>query len=181
MSPTSAGVDVQVFGDASEVEEMLEALDTRLDEASIAAFLGAHIDPYLRRRAKDRFRGEGDDVVGAWLPLASATEAIRESQGFPGAHPINRRTGELEEYITSGQMNPGIPVPGVGATLEFPGTPPTGELKTKVETAQRGKPASGGSRATPPRPVLGINARDLTYTVSSLTFYLTGTKGGIPL
>lgn len=176
----NAVVSVQAWADSREVEVMLAGMDTRLSETALAGFLGAHIDPYLRKRAKERFRSEGDDVTGAWVPLASATVNIREGLGFPGAHPINKRTGELENYITAGSFNSGIPLSGVGAMLEFPGRPATGELKKKVETAQGGKKASAGQRATPARPVLGVNERDLAYTVASLTFFLTGTKGRMP-
>ena len=170
-------VNVQMFGESEAVETMLAMMDSRLSPEAIAGFLGANIDPYLRRRAGERFANEGDDVVGTWLPLSSGTVAIREGLGFSGAHPINKRTGELEDYITGGGANPGIPVAGLGATLKFPGRTATGELKSKVETAQRGKPATGGMRATPPRPVLGMNARDLSFTVMSLTFFLSTGRG----
>lgn len=170
-------VSVQMWGESEAVEAMLANMDSRLEPTALAAFLGAHIDPYLRRRAKERFQNEGDEMVGSWLPLASATVTIREASGFPGEHPINVRTGELEDYITGGAANPALPIPGVGAALDFPGRPATGELKRKVETAQQGKPASAGMRATPPRPVLAVGMEDLAFTVSSLTFFLSTGRG----
>lgn len=145
---------------------MLDHLETKLNPVGMATFLGQVIDPYLHSRAEGRFLSEGDDAVGKWVPLSHATQAIRAQQGYGSAHPINHRTGELEDYITG---TPGAAHPhALGATLTFPGNPPKGELKTKVETAQRGKT----SPQTPPRPVLAVNEKDLAFTLGALAAYI---------
>lgn len=139
-----------------------------LEPPAIAGFLGTRVDPWLRSRARDRFHDEGDDVVGKWVPLAAATRKIRASQGYGPDHPINRRTGELEEYI-AGSVNR-ISVTAVGATMYFPGSPPSGRLRSKVQTAQAGS----DKPRTPARPVLGVNERDLGYVMTSLELYIRG-------
>lgn len=164
--PVNGTALVQIIGDDEGVQKMLSHLDTCLNPVAIAGFLGATVDPYLRSRIRDRFQDEGDDVVGKWLPLASATVEIRSSQGYGGAHPINRRTGRLEEYI-AGSPNQ-ITIHSLGATLTLPGNRPSGELKKKVETAQKGRE----NPRTPPRPVLGMNEKDLAFTLTALAIYI---------
>ena len=156
----------------SNVEEMLLRLDTALDPRAVAGFLTGSIDPYLRSRAAARFQGEGDDVVGEWAPLAPATEAIREQAGYGASHPINVRTGELEDYIVNSPNRIDI-TPG-GADLVLPGTAPSGELAKKVRTAQQGNETGP---ITPARPVLGMNERDLAFIMFALMEYIeTGVK-----
>lgn len=146
-------------------EQVLAAvgrLEALVSSDGLALFLGTTVGPYLQQRAKQRFQNEGDDVVGAWLPLNPTTVTIREATGFTGEHPINRRTGELEEWVTQGDFFP-YPI-GAGATMVYPGKDASGTLKAKVETAQKGK----ASPATPPRPVLGVNETDLLFITAAL-------------
>lgn len=170
------GIAIKVSGNATGVQGMLEVLDTALNPVAIAGFLGAVVSPHLQRRAIARFRSEGDSAVGGgWVPLAQATQEIRESQGFGAAHPINRRTGELERFIT---QNPGHPVPNVlGATLTFPGADPAGELENKVKVAQVGG-TQPGMNPTPPRPVLGIDEQDLVFVLTALATHIKSAGGG---
>lgn len=165
-------VDLHYQVDDKSVETLFADLYAVLAPPAIGAFLGSTIDPYLRQRAQERFQSEGDDVVGAWLPLTSATQKIRASQGYGSAHPINHRTGKLEAYITESPNQ--ISVHSLGATLTLPGNRPTGEMKRKVETAQVGKVYPN----TPARPVLGMNERDLAFTMSALELYIR--RGGMP-
>ncbi len=153
-------VGIQIVVDDRSVEATLNRLDTVLSPVGIAGMLSGPVDEYLQHRAKERFRTEGDDVVGKWAPLSPATEAIRAQQGFGAAHPINRRRGELERYITEtpGQVTP---IPGVGAILDAPGAAATGTLKKKLRGAQKGEGTA------PPRPVLGLNATD-TVAITAL-------------
>lgn len=157
-----------LVGNDRGVQAMLTRMDTLLSPPAIAGFLGAKVDPYLRGRARSRFRAEGDDVTGAWVPLASATREIRAQMGYGAEHPINRRTGQLEEYI-AGSPNQ-INIHALGATLTLPGQPPVGEIKSKVETAQKGK----SYPRTPARPVLGMNEKDLAYVLTALAFHVKG-------
>jgi len=168
------GMQVQVVGNDEGVEQMLHVLDTALNPVAIGAFLGGVVGPFLEGRARSRFANEGDDAVGKWAPLQQTTVDIRESQGYGGAHPINHRTGELEEFITgSGNYTTVHPW---GATLQFPGASPIGEMEEKVRTAQMGKSAQykGGSD-TVPRPVLGLSETDLVYVMSALALHIKGT------
>jgi len=152
---------VTVGGD---VEARLNALDTAVSPMALMRFLGFQVDPYIRSRAGARFNSEGDDVSGEWAPLSSATVRIRESLGFPGEHPINRRTGELEDFIT--QHRSLVVAIGGGASLVAPGSQPTGELRDKLERAQQ-----GDDRA-PARPVLGMNEQDLAAVLTLLATHV---------
>ena len=161
-------VDVDIAVEKKSVDFLLFKLDTALNPVAIAGFLGAEIDPYIRDRARDRFKSEGDDVSGKWAPLQQSTQNIREQMGYGAAGPINRRTGALEEYITGAPNR--LTIHGLGATLQMPGPQPTGELKSKVQTAQQGR----NQPRTVPRPVIGLNERDLTFVLTALAFHLAG-------
>ena len=159
-------IDIQIYGDTAGVQAMLQNLELKLAPPNIAAFLHVEVDPYLAMRAANRFSNEGDDVTGPWAPLQPATQAIRSSQGFGASHPINVRTGELERYIVNSggdtSVNP------AGATLTFPGSPASGELADKVQTAQSGR----GVPPTVPRPVLGLNQNDLLAVLTATALYI---------
>jgi hypothetical protein len=170
-------MDVAIIGDSAGVQKMLKRLDTALNPVAVAGFLGAVVDPYLRKRAKDRFANEGDDAVGGgWLPLAEATQQIRSSQGYGATGPINKRTGELEAYIVGAPSD--LQVHAAGATLQMKPNKPTGELAKKVKTAQMGKKAEAGQRATPPRPVAAIGPQDLTFILTALAGSIKGSRFG---
>lgn len=150
---------------------MLAHLDSSLSPVGLGAFLFGSVGPWVKRRAADRFANEGDDVSGKWLPLQQSTIEIREKAGFPGRNPINKRTGELEAYITQGQI--GVTAgPGVGV-LRYPDNAPrTRAIREKVKTAQKGR----AMPATRPRPILGLNERDLAQVIEMLAFHVQGWK-----
>lgn len=160
---------LRVTGD---VERKLAMLDTALSPVGLAAWLGVTVTPYLRQRIAARFAAEGDDVSGGWLPLAEATREIRSAAGFGAAGPINRRTGELENYLTS---TPDLlTIDGLGATLTYPGRGASGELADKMRTAQEGGAYKGGVKGSnaPARPVLGMNERDTIFALEALAVYI---------
>lgn len=162
-------IQMYLVGDDRGVARMLMKLDTALSPPAVAAFLGSRVEPYLQSRAKDRFANEGDDVVGAWTPLSDATQEIRAQMGIGPAGPINKRTGELEDFITNGPV--GISIHPMGATLTMPSSIPngmTGELKDKFTTAQSGRE----DPRTVARPVLGMNERDLANILTQMAFYV---------
>lgn len=163
-----SGIGIQIVGTDKGVRMMLDRLDTRLNPVAVAGFLGAEVAPYLKHRAKTRFAQEGDDVTGGWAPLKEATQTIRASQGYGAAHPINKRTGELERYIT-GDANEKIHP--WGASLTLPGSAPAGDLVDKLRTAQ-----AGDTRAVP-RPVLGMNWQDMGAVLFLLADYVEGKSG----
>ena len=162
------GVNVLIIGDDVAVSAMLTRMDTALNPIAIGEFLGITVDPYIRKRAKSRFASEGDDVTGAWAPLADTTQDFRKNQGFGPDHPINIRTGELENYITG--TPGGVVANASGALLTSPGNPPSVEmgLETKVKTAQGGKTYP----STPARPVMGVNEQDLSTVLTALTEFV---------
>lgn len=159
-------VTVLLEGDDRQVMRMLSRIGATISPPSLGTWLGTQVDPWVRRRARERFQKEGDDVTGPWAPLKAATQHIRQQQGYGSSHPINKRTGQLEQYITGGPNR--ITIFASGATLTLPGRPPRGELKTKVETAQGGKPFP----STVPRPVMGLNERDLLAVLTDLSLFI---------
>lgn len=160
--------------------QLLSKLEMRLSSPSIAGFLGQVVDPYIRRRARDRFAEEGDDVSGPWEPLSETTQRIRESMGYGPTGPINVRTTQMERYVT--QSPERLVAHSLGATLYSPGGNPTGELRSKLARAQgskrkvQGRPGrrGGGMGFTPPRPVIGVNERDLIWTMGALKAFVEG-------
>jgi hypothetical protein len=163
------GISIQVIGDDRGVQRALHALDTALNPVALAVFLGAAVEPWVKKRADTRFAQEGDDVSGPWKPLEQVTQNIRASQGFGAAHPINVRTGELERYITESQGFSNANA--LGATLTYPNSAPVGELHNKVKVAQAGG-RQAGHRDTPARPVLGLGPQDLSFVLLALTAHV---------
>ena len=151
---------------------MLKAVSYRLTPFGMAAFLGKTMGPYIQSRARDRFMSEGDDVSGPWAPLREVTQNIRaESTDISvGAdHPINKRTGELEEYVTGSGYK--FWPTAMGGTLRFPGSASGKQsVREKMKTAQKGR----ARPKTVPRPVLGFNETDLMFFQAALSFYVTG-------
>jgi len=154
----------------ADVVRLLTRLEVTLGPVGLTAFAKTVMTPYMRERARARFANEGDDAVGQWMPLQEATWNFREEQGFPPDHPINKRTGRLEAYITGGGV--GVTPTPDGALLTFPDQPPTGETARKLETAQYGK----NDPYTPSRPVLGISEVDVAFAVTALADFIE--RGG---
>ena len=146
---------------------MLERLEVAVAGPSLAMFLDQRVEPWLRERAERRFAGEGDDVVGAWAPLKAYTQAVRQAAGYGPEHPINKRTGELERYITQGNNKQTFS--NLEASLTMPGAAGTTKVQDKLKTAQGGKALP----RTVARPVLGMNHIDMIEVLSTLGGYLT--------
>ena len=165
-------IDVSVY--SKEVDMMLAAISYRLTPFGMAAFLGKTMGPYIQSRARDRFMQEGDDVSGPWVPLREVTQRIREEStdiSVGPDHPINKRTGELEEYVT-GSAYKFWPTT-MGGTLRYPGAASGKQsIREKMKTAQKGRV----SPKTVPRPVLGFNEQDLMFFQAALSFYITGSQ-----
>lgn len=168
MPPRSSGsVQIVVDVDSENVEQMLARTTLALSTVGMFTFLSGVVGPWLKERAEDRFAAEGDDVSGKWLPLEAYTEQVRAAGGFGAAHPINRRTGEMENYITQGGWDV---VSAAGfSQLTFPGNVPNSREATKVATAQIG----ASYPSTPARPVLGVNEVDLAFVLAALAAHVT--------
>lgn len=162
-------IDIDIVGGKRDVQDMLEHLDSALSPLGMQIFLNGRIGPFLRKRAADRFKNEGDDAVGRWRQLSTVTNEWREFYGFPPAHPINRRTGALEAYIT-GAASDVKSGPG-WSMLTYPDTPPGSKWTAeKLRTAQRGKEYPN----TTSRPVLGMGEVDLSFTLTQLALHIQG-------
>lgn len=158
---------IDIESDTSDLLGVIAELKLRLGPGGLQDFLAFHVEPWLRMRTENRFAQEGDEVVGTWQPLERATEAIRASQGFPPAHPINHRTGRMEYFLVN---TPGdVKATGLGAQVTYPRPGANGQMD-KIATAQMGK----GFPKTPPRPVLGVNENDATYITSNLVAWILG-------
>lgn len=172
MARPTGFIDFEIVGNRQGVQFMLDRIDSALSPVGLAAFLHGSVAPWLEERAEQRFAKQGDDASGRWAPLKPITVEIREEEGY-GPGPINQRTHELRDYIL-GVGSDVTAGPGL-ASLTFPGKPAnTQRLKTKVETAQKGK----ARPATVKRPVLAVNERDLGQVLTSLAFFIrTGRPG----
>lgn len=146
------------------VEQKLASLMFALQSNNLLAFLTTQVEPFLIERASRRFATEGDDVTGVWAPLKPATQAIRASENYGAAHPINVRTGELARFITGSPFKK--EVDSTGASLTFPERQPSGKLGKKFKGAQQGE-----GRA-PARPVIGLGATDLGFVMGELETYI---------
>jgi hypothetical protein len=158
-----------------DVERMLDRLNMAVSPVALAGFMQATVGPYLQQRAKARFRSEGDDASGKWAELSTTTHSFRINAGYAPDHPINRRTGRLENYITETQVGVQATASG-GAQVTFPKNPPRGATAEKLRTAQHGR----HHPRTVPRPVLAINETDMGFMITALHQYIQNAgKGGI--
>lgn len=147
----------------------LAVLDQKISPSGLEAFLMSQADPWIRLRTHQRFENEGDDATGKWAPLKSATINIRQGLGYGGAHPINVRTGTMEEFLTTHRSV--VWEESDGATLQYPGTVPGGELGEKIKRAQ------AGDARTKARPVIGMSPTDTAAIMTRLERYiLAGTS-----
>lgn len=163
----SNNVSLTITSDSRDVQAMLDRVSDALDTVGMYTFLNAEVGPWLRERAQNRFANEGDDVVGIWAPLEAYTVSVRDSGGYGGEHPINKRSGELESYIVDGGWD--VTASTALSILTFPGTLPNPSQAVKVVTAQTGATYP----RTPPRPVLGMNEADLGFVLAALATHVT--------
>lgn len=160
-------VSIGMTMNAAHARAMLAAMHMRMQPPAMLAFMHAGISPYVRGRIGRRFNSEGDDVTGRWHPLAAETQIIRQRHGYPGAHPINVRTGQMRQHLVA---SPGNAVSAGGISqFTYPGTAPGGDLMNKLMTAQAGRQ----SPATLPRPVLGFNMNDTVALTALVAGYVT--------
>lgn len=162
----SASFEVTFTIEKGGIAQDLMTMQDRTSDEGLRRFLEDGVDPFLQDRMDHRFLSEGDDAVGQWLPLAPSTEAVRLAAGFGGAHPINRRTDEMYNFLT-GQGGDTSASSG-GATLVYPGKSVDALNAEKIATAQQGK----GYPSTPARPVLGLSHTDENQIIEDLTDYI---------
>lgn len=178
----SALTNVYFSVDKKTADLISAKLFNLLSAPMLSVFLKTTVDPYLRQRVQDRFRQEGDDASGPWVPLADSTHFWREEQGFPPEHPINIRTGQMFNWATSAGSTRMI---GPSSSLlTFPGRKPSGaKMERKVMTAQRGikgqrrgamAGSSGGTggKIIPARPILAVDESDMLWVMSALSMQI---------
>lgn len=164
----SVPFSLEVTIDTVDLEATLVRMETSLSPIGLSIFLIGGVLPWVKERAQARFTDEGDDVSGKWAPLETSTQEFRTNGpwGVGASSPINKRSGDLEDYIT--KSNATLATGADSAYMVYPDRAPTGALDEKVRTAQSGK----DKPKTPPRPVLGLNETDLAYTMQILQFYV---------
>jgi hypothetical protein len=140
------------------MDALFARMDRTIEGPSLAVFLQTQGQEYFHNDIEDRFNEEGDPKVGFWAPLKDATVSIRENMGFGGESPINRRTDEMFDALMGDYP---IEVGPAYAKMSVPG-PVSGDVATKIETAQVGAPFNpvGWFGPTPPRPVLAVSEMD---------------------
>ena len=129
-------VDIEIMGDARQVDNMLRSLYTAFEDENIGFdYLQDYADPILRQSTEARFASEGDATTGPWAALSEATVSIRQSLGYEGAHPINVRTGAMKRHLVDDP--PRISVHTIGATMWSPGD--NGDAKMPIRKTTRKK------------------------------------------
>lgn len=161
----SSNFSVRVKVDSVEARRALERGEEAVSSTFFIAFLRTKVVNYLKMRVESRFRAEGDDASGKWLPLQASTVKIRQSEGFPGAHPINVRTGDMQRVTHD--SNGEIFDEGYSSTLVWPGEIDSGAIADKYRVAQAGG-RQEGRRDTPPRPIVALGERDVRDILSML-------------
>lgn len=157
-------IDITV--DAAQTQRIFTGLARNLLNQNIEDWLRDEIDPYIRGRIERRFANQGDDVVGAWLPLAPATERIRAAKGFPPSYPINERTHYMRDWLVGYEGD--VTATAVDVTLTHPAQAAAPLTQQKIATAQGGK----SYPQTPPRPVIGVNRVDNDFIHNALIQHL---------
>jgi hypothetical protein len=129
--------------------------------------LGIH--EYMQQRAGQLFKSEGaSGSEGRWAALRPNTQRIRVSlklPGISGPHPINRRTGDLQDLMT--KEAPEIITTPESLTLQYPGT----TAQSKGKRPKKLKQAQGG-RGTA-RPVLQAGPTELAAIVGMADRFFT--------
>lgn len=141
---------------------MLDGLDESLSSEALFVFLAVQATQILQEDAKKRFDTEGASDGEAWQSLAKSTIKIRKELGYPPV-PINVRSGDLREYVTTSQGDP-VPLAEGLVSLQWPDRlpPRSSDLFHSYDTAQHGKSAEfDGDQLiqgdTPPRPVVQVS------------------------
>lgn len=158
--------ELEINVDHHDLDLVMERVQMALADEQISAFMEEIVIPYEHHRIEDRFAHEGDELTGPWAQLRDATIAIREAKGY-SAGPINQRSGEMLQFLTS---NSELRESGGGiVTATIPGTDIAGEMLDKIMTAQLGRKTP----STKPRPVLAIGPKDIAAIVTGFRTWIT--------
>ncbi len=123
----------------------------------------------LRNDAANQFTAEGGVFrTGHWAPLRPATVKDRQRKGYPGAHPILQRRGDLLQSLTQQGAT--------GHTEEITATSLT--FGTRYPTAAFHQ---FGTRKMAARQILGISWQRQSGIVQRLNEYIQQTIRGAGL
>lgn len=178
-------MNVEISVETSDVERLLTSAELALSPIGMKRFVDTWAADYFRERAKRSFDTESDPATGVWKPLGQAANNLREYDGFPPAHPINVRTGELRSWLVNSRGTSLV----LGSTVEywFPELiAPSGPAEAKLHTAQLGRPTGYNwlfpGHATPARPVTSITGGDVGAVLLGMVDHLYDTiRTGVPI
>lgn len=147
-------------GDFQRLTKRLNKLDAELQGPRVADFLRKEAQPWVRTRAYERFRTQGDAAVGGpWQQLLQSTISWRrfyikrDGLRIQEHKPINVRTGKLRAYVAR-SFDVAVTGP-YKAELTQPSKRNTQAYNfTKLRKAQR------GDFRTVARPVIALDERD---------------------
>lgn len=149
-------IGIQILGHPGTAIPMLERLESRMSDISLAGFLRTAIAQTLQRQSSAKFSLESGHT-GKWQSLKQSTQRIRRQQGYGASSPINVRTGALKSFVTSAGGN--IRHEGISIAMEWPDgvSMNSSRLMYAYHTAQAGSKRWG----TPARPVVGLTTDDI--------------------
>ena len=130
--------------DAESVEQLMIRTALWLDDSRLGPLTRELFGDIMSEAVQQRFATESNRGE-AWEPLTAATIARRLARGFPGAHPINVRTGQMRSFLIHSTPRPQAASDGVEYIWpESSG----GELYMKMLRS------TGADSRTPARPVI---------------------------
>lgn len=162
-------ISVEILGHPGTAIPLLERLEARLSDPSVAAFMRGALAPLLQAQSAAKFASESGHT-GKWRPLKASTREVRRSQGYGPSSPINVREGRLKSFVTSAGGN--IRHEGVAVAMEWPDKVSMNDttLMYAYHTAQ-----AGSSRwKTPARPVVGLTPGDIAAIYLAVGGFITG-------
>lgn len=183
-------MNIVVQFDASALEYYLQGYRQALGAPAISAVLQYRVDPLLRGWAEQAFATETAPTGQKWTPLKQVTnDNFRVPMGYPPAHPINERSGELRwAYTEEGEI---VVIPGndTDVVLQNPtariknGDP---ELQNKMQVAASGRgrgttPKGKARKPVPARPIVGLTPSRADEITLVFAHYITQITNGLTL
>lgn len=143
------------------VEAKINEIMARTSTAGVIASFSL-IHTHFLRKTEAMFDQLKDPSGSRWAPHAPITPEIRENLGF-SPEPINDRSGKLRDELTTAPMDILGHSDGV-VSYAFPYRRwPDSDIMKRMVQAQVG----GGSRS-PARKVVGMNASDVAFVITTL-------------
>ena len=156
-------IDLAVELDDAALQVSLNRAELAISGPSLSAFFKNGGVQILQERAQNRFASEGDEASGNWAQLKYITRIIRLYQGFPPEHPINRRTGALQNFVVTNRGEHAAT--DITAQMSWP-TGESGRIAKKYRGAQKGEGTA------PPRPVAATSGTDLQLLLSGVAHWI---------